>query len=273
MENQQSTKKVKHAGPNIGKYKLTAHDDALNSEFIKYEDFCNSGVSAFGHDYIVYRAIENYPELQHNANKLLIKAKFAWLRNIRIIRQVNILFALLRAEQDRISKIPECDRVRQLPITAEMIALEETLEDLKLEAIAYGVDISGYLDTSNDDDDIKECTNSWNQDQKKEAGAASDYVHFVKDKDGVWWVLVITRVNGPGRNTYALPGGFKEPNETFSEAGCREGNEETTLSDIENYTIENIVVLEPIHSFWHDPRGKFPYGMWNGVYVVKYIFF
>lgn len=44
-------------------------------------------------------------------------------------------------------------------------------------------------------------------------------------------ILLITRKKSPGKKLLALPGGHKEPDETFLQAMCREAKEETQLVD------------------------------------------
>jgi ADP-ribose pyrophosphatase YjhB (NUDIX family) len=154
-----------------------------------------------------------------------------------------------------------------------MIQLESELESLKLEAIEHCVNLSGYLDETNDTNEVIDCTNAWNMEQKDIPGEASDYINIVKDLDGIVWVLLITRLFGPGRNQDAFPGGFREIGETFEQAGNREGDEETEL-DLKNsskYSTVSINITEK-HSYWHDPRGKFKCGMINGAVVHYYDF-
>ena len=269
-----SEKQNKSVVPKLGSFSLKARDDALGAEFVKLSHFIDgTEVLAFNHAYIVWRRIKDHPTLKKYATKFWVIVRMAWIRNIRLIRKNNAIFSVLRAEQDIIADKPEEDRLKLLPITEEMLALESTLEALKQEAIVYGVNLSGYLDETFDDLDVTDCTNVWNQEQRKTPGEASDYVNLIRDLNGTWWILVITRQFGPGRNQRALPGGFREAGETFAQAGNREGMEETELKFKKgvNFLI-NTSSLDPEHSFWHDPRGKFPHGMINGAVVHEYLF-
>lgn len=54
-------------------------------------------------------------------------------------------------------------------------------------------------------------------------------------------ILLIKRGRAPGRNTWALPGGFKNANETMLEAGLREIIEEANVRVPEKVLIGNIV--------------------------------
>lgn len=54
-------------------------------------------------------------------------------------------------------------------------------------------------------------------------------------------VLLIKRKFAPGRNTWALPGGFKNNNETFTECAIREAFEETNLRVPEKVLVGSIV--------------------------------
>jgi bifunctional NMN adenylyltransferase/nudix hydrolase len=54
-------------------------------------------------------------------------------------------------------------------------------------------------------------------------------------------ILVIQRTRAPGRNHWALPGGFKEQKETFLECALRELQEETNLRVPEKVLLGSIV--------------------------------
>ena len=276
-ERKSKVKRVKHSKPivpKLGLFSLKARDDALGAEFAKLSNLFNGKEAwAFNHAYVVWRYIQDHHTLKKYAKKFWVIVRMAWIRNIRLIRKNNTILAGLRAEQDRVADKPEEDRIQLLPITEEMHALESTLEALKQEAIVYKVSLAGYLDESLDHPDVADCTNAWNQDQRKTPGEASDYVNLIRDLNGTWWILAITRQFGPGRNQRALPGGFREAGETFAQAGNREGMEETDLQFKKGVKFStNTTSLDPEHSFWHDPRGKFPYGMINAAIVHEYLF-
>lgn len=63
-------------------------------------------------------------------------------------------------------------------------------------------------------------------------------------------VLLIQRANPPFENSYALPGGFMDMEETLEEAAHRELKEETGL------TIENLEELKTFSEPYRDPRGR-----------------
>lgn len=278
--NEKKVKRVDHSKKNssslpcLGDYSLKSRDDAIGAELVKLSNLINGNeVWAFNHAYIVWKYIKDHVTLKKYANKFWIIVRIAWYRNIRLIRKNNLVLSELREEQDRLAEKPEQERIQLLPITEQMLALESTLEELKQEAINYGVDLYGYLDETHDHLDVADCTNVWNQEQRKTPGEASDYVNLIRDLKGNWWILAITRQFGPGRNQRALPGGFREVGETFAQAGNREGMEETDLQFNKKVEfITNTISLDPEHSFWHDPRGKFPHGMINGAVVHEYIF-
>ena len=67
--------------------------------------------------------------------------------------------------------------------------------------------------------------------------------------EGGWRVLLIKRGRPPFRGTWALPGGFVEPNEPLEEAARREMREETGLEP------EQMEQLQAFGDPGRDPRG------------------
>jgi len=68
---------------------------------------------------------------------------------------------------------------------------------------------------------------------------ASDALIFCNNK-----ILLINRKNYPGKHLWAIPGGFKNSNETCLEALIREVKEETSISLSEDYLISHITKRE-----------------------------
>jgi hypothetical protein len=249
--------------PNLGKKKLKfnfkAGDDAAAVCTVRVEDIAyGRKAMPFLH---VWFALLHYRDKLKNmrlAKLFELAFKFSRLRNIRLIRKVNVKLA---------AKGLVC-----FDITSEMEELEKNLQHYIEEAIKRGFDYSKYLDESNDDDDIDQCTNDWCCKQNTEPGKASDNVVVITDCDGVDWFVLIVRKNGPGRHLVAWAGGFVDPYESFEEAADRELDEEIKMQvpDVNFHIIKNI--LEPI--IWRDwdPRAKFPFGMVVGATVTHYIF-
>jgi hypothetical protein len=116
-------------------------------------------------------------------------------------------------------------------------------------------------------DDIDGCTNEWclkEGNQMETPQKAVDVVLTIK-YFGETYLLVITRMFAPGKNCYALVGGFVDEGETFEEASYRELEEEVGkklgfwMKYLEPFS--SVGLIEPYITTTHDPRPKFIVGM------------
>ncbi len=116
-------------------------------------------------------------------------------------------------------------------------------------------------------DDIDGCTNQWclsEGKQMKTPQKAVDVVLTIK-YFGETYLLVITRMFAPGKNCYALVGGFVDEGETFEKASYRELEEEVGkklgfwMKYLELFS--SVGLIEPYITTTHDPRPKFIGGM------------
>ena len=247
-------------GPSIGNVSLKAKDDAAKAYFNKISELATGRKRmAFAHAKFLWIYCRDHQDknIQKMAKKFLIVFNLSQIRNTRIIRSVNVQ---LLAK----NKVP-------LPITPEMETLELNAVSLKKKATRNGVDWTGYFDETNDASDIADCSNDWNCDQKTVPGEASDFINIIKDKNDKPYVMMINRAFGPGKNDVAFPGGFTEIGELWEDTAIREGNEETEAVFESSYSVRKILI-PPEHSHWHDPRGKFPYGMINSAVIMEYDF-
>lgn len=116
-------------------------------------------------------------------------------------------------------------------------------------------------------EDIDGCTNKWclkEGNQMKTPQKAVDVVLTIK-YFGETYLLVITRMFAPGKNCYALVGGFVDEGETFEEASYRELEEEVGKKlgfwiKLLN-PFSSVGLIEPYITTTHDPRPKFIGGM------------
>jgi len=116
-------------------------------------------------------------------------------------------------------------------------------------------------------DDIDGCTNQWclkEGNQMETPQKAVDVVLTIK-YFGETYLLVITRMFAPGKNCYALVGGFVDEGETFEEASYRELEEEVGkklgfwMKILKPFS--SVGLIEPYITTTHDPRPKFIGGM------------
>lgn len=91
-----------------------------------------------------------------------------------------------------------------------------------------GVSLGVYFDESFDKDDVEQATNKFSL-GKTNHGEAADAVIYRKGADGLE-VLMISREFGPFRGAMALPGGFRDPNESFPDTADREMSEEVGVT-------------------------------------------
>ena len=253
--------------PNLGgkKLNLLAKDDANLVYMIKALDVATGKVvMPFRHP----EFLAEYFRGTDLGKQFAIVALLARFRNMRLIVKINTFLAA--------HNIAHPDDLKTLfPITREMSDIASRIEQILTDAIALGVDARIYLDDSTDADDIAQCTNSWCMNQSKTAGKASDSVKVITDLDGVIWLVLIERKNGPGRLQAAYAGGFVDDKETFLDAAKREDSEEIDgqIEGGENVSFSvSTFPLTEIESRDWDPRVKFANGMHNGGLVTHYTF-
>lgn len=99
-----------------------------------------------------------------------------------------------------------------------------------LDAVSLGINWELYVNTTNDNAELKGVSNSWCYDQSKPFKAA-DNVVLIISKDGSIRVLVILRAFAPGIKSIAFAGGMFDPNETLKEAAARELCEEANITE------------------------------------------
>lgn len=218
--------------PSLGKYELfNGKDDALQAIFCKLTKF-KTYQYAFTHArhymelfaMLVLEGLEEFREYY-----FLAKCALYWsrLRNSRLIRKINLRIAAYNAAN------PDKKPVRAHRVDAETAEIESKRPAEEVFAQSLGFDFTSYLDETNDDADVQDCTDgnarglSFNFDgQLDRLETATDQLRLVKDLNGVWWFIMIIRVFGPHRATVATIGGFGEPGESFKQTGDREGDEE-----------------------------------------------
>lgn len=116
-------------------------------------------------------------------------------------------------------------------------------------------------------DDIDGCTNQWCLKEGNQMVTPQKAVDVVLTIQyfGETYLLVITRMFAPGKNCYALVGGFVDEGETFEEASYRELEEEVGkklgfwMKFLKPFS--SIGLIEPYNTTTHDPRPKFIGGM------------
>jgi ADP-ribose pyrophosphatase YjhB (NUDIX family) len=90
---------------------------------------------------------------------------------------------------------------------------------------------------------------SYSQDEYPRPSLTADIAVFKDGNEGKKEILLIKRKNHPFKGSYALPGGFANPDETIKETARRELYEETKVENIS---------IKPIDMFTkpgRDPRG------------------
>lgn len=253
-----------HSGtPNLGglNLKLLAKDDAKNVFCIPVSKIASGDVAMpfrhpeFAREYYASRKLDI-------ATQLELICAFARIRNHRVMRKCNI-------------EIAKHDGKKLFEFSAEMNEFDASLPSLLEKAKIFGVNPFLYLDETTDDDDVAQCTNSWCLNQNAVPGKASDNIIIISDLDGVDWLILIERQNGPGRAQAAWAGGFVDKNETFTDAALREKGEEVDINMSVYGTVKyttTVTELPVIVSKDWDPRAKFVEGMENGAVVTHYVF-
>lgn len=242
-----------------GKSSVTyaANDDAAKAFTVCLQDLArgiNGAVMPFRHPEFLRQACRKLAEVvgeEHYTTmeeQFALQDKFATIRNLRLMLKFNLLlirkskatFIISEKDQELFNKLPE---------------LKELAKEL-------GVDVSGYLDETYDEQDIAGCDNDFCLNQRDKPGEAGDLVTILCDSEGQDHVLLIVRANAPGKSQVALPGGFKEGKESAAELCKREGNEETCYKANGVYT--RYFELTQVRSKTWDPRPLFAkHGMIN----------
>ena len=240
--------------------RLTAGDDARKTLTCAIDDIANgSVVMPFLHVYWVLEAMKQVIVKCPNTDTI-------------VIERLEVVFLL--AQHYNFCLMNQVNKVLATHFPGLLqFQLPEKLDEDKLRADAarLGIDPSKYFEVS--DDDIAQCSpshdpkNSFNRDQLAVPGKAGDSVEIITDFDGRHHLVGIIRANGPGRDRFALAGGFLEEGETFSEAALRERDEETGVSVLRGgstvqltFDITTTKFPEVEMSLW-DPRARFPHGM------------
>lgn len=242
---------------NLGgrKPNIIAKDDAELVHEIRVDDIA-SGKHAmpFCH---VWFLLDYYSMIGRDdyTKKFEVMFDLSRIRNRRLMRKVNVILA-------------QCGGKKLFDL--EHLSLIDT-DLVKTRAKVFGVDVSAYLGEQNDEDDVSQCTSEWCLNQSTEPGKASDNVQIITDLDGVDWLILITRKNGPGRGQKALAGGFVDPGETFVDAADREKDEETGVELFGSYTT-TVTDLDTVMMMDWDPRAKFPHGMNVFARVTHHVF-
>ena len=245
---------------------LQASDDAKAAFIISLEDILTGRETlAFGHSLILEDYYQSVGDTDIRFNYI---TKLSMVRNIRLILKVN----------EKIKKNKEDgvigQNISELHLTEEMHTLYKFRDLLYKESSDLGIDLTQYCNEELDLDDVEQCTNGsersrvFNFDQQlSEPGKASDNVKILRGLDGDF-LVVIKREFGPGRGCCAFAGGLLEEGETNKECALREGDEEVQMSlkglQYKSLTYE----MNQLHTYWWDPRARFPYGMINGALVT-----
>jgi DNA polymerase III epsilon subunit-like protein/ADP-ribose pyrophosphatase YjhB (NUDIX family)/autonomous glycyl radical cofactor GrcA len=111
--------------------------------------------------------------------------------------------------------------------TAPTVANAKPSVELAAAADDARVSLDAYFDESFDKDDVEQATNSFSL-KKTSHGQAADAVVYRKGADG-FEVLMISREYGPFRGAMALPGGFRDGEESFADTADREMAEEVGI--------------------------------------------
>jgi len=241
--------------PNLGEMfiKLRAKTDAINAIFKRINDIAKGdAVMPFLHAIFL---LESYILLDKDEciiKQLEIVVELSKVRQIRLIRKVN----------QRIKEMSE--QYVQFEITDDMVELMNRIDELVQKALNHDVNPFKYLDESTDEDDILQSTNEfcmshWVNNLSKNIHPdmldTGDFIRIITDIDGIDWVVVISRKNGPGKGHFAWAGGYKDDGETLTQASKREGDEETSEiksgndDDIEVTTTEYVLNAYDI-SYW-----------------------
>ena len=209
------------------------------------------------------------------ANDLRRVSELAKLRNVRVIQSVNqIIKQKIEGGFETKSGVP----LKSFDLTSpELRRILAEGNEMILDCVHHDIRVDTYLNDSALCDDVEQCTNDWNLDQKSGVQEATDNIKIITDLDEVDWVILVGRVNGPGRCQGAFAGGFVEDGETFQQAAEREGEEETGLMDID-FKIQHTTCttvktnIGPFVSNSWDPRAKFVAGMCNSAVVTHYTY-
>lgn len=240
--------------PNLGKMDIQfyAKTDAINAIPKMIIDFANGeAVMPFLHSIFLLDAYILLRKDKYVIEKLKIIVELSKVRQIRLIRKVNL----------KIKEISE--QSVQFEITDDMVELMNGIEELVRKALEHGVNPFKYLDESTDEDDIIQstntfCMNHWanlSTNIRPDMLDTGDFIRIITDIDGIDWVVVISRKNGPGKGHFAWAGGYKDDGETLTQASKREGDEETSEiksgndDDIEVTTSEYVLNAYDF-SFW-----------------------
>jgi hypothetical protein len=227
--------------PNLGSefVNLVAKTDAIKALFIRVSDIANgNAVMPFLHAIFMLDAYQILFKDDYMIEQLKIVVGLSRVRQIRLIRKVNLRI------QER-----HPNQLVLFEITQDMIDLMNGINELIERAQEFNVNPSKYLDESTDEDDINQSTNDfcmtyWDKKLSKDIRAdmlnTGDFIRLVTDINGVVWVIVISRQNGPGKGHFAWAGGYVDKGETLEEASKREGDEE--ISEIKSGDNEYIEV-------------------------------
>ncbi len=232
-------------------------DDATKAFTARLQDLAcglNGAVMPFRHPEFLRQACDTLVKVTGEEHYYTMEAQFALqdtfatIRNLRLMLKFNLLlmrkgkatFIIAEKDQELFNQLPE----------------------LRVKAAELGVNVSGYLDETYDDQDITGCDNDFCLNQRDKAGEAGDLVTILCDSEGQDHVLLIVRGNSPGKSQVALPGGFKEGKESAAAMYQREGAEET------NYKASGVCTryfeLTQVRSKTWDPRPLFAkHGMIN----------
>lgn len=138
--------------------------------------------------------------------------------------------------------------------TTEILSYATTLLTMFRNAAQHGVDVTKYIDTSNDAVDVAGFANPWCREVQDTVVETGDLVTIIIDADKVPHLLVIVREFSPGVNQLALPGGFKEALESAKQTCLREGAEETAYASSGMRTTYHH--LDTVSSKTWDPRPR-----------------
>lgn len=253
--------------PNLGDkvLKMAAKSDAAAVTTVRVSDLANGKLRmAFMHPKFLWKYYEGKGKTILAQQFELVTFLAEW-RNLRLIRKINPILA----ENEKIL----------FRITERMLEMESLLPEILIKCEKLGVDPSRYMCEDADQDDVEQCTDGPNHEDKRTRDfnfaqlcipfKASDILSIIKDKDGIDVIVVIKRQFGPGRGDFAYPGGGVELGETHSQAAAREGEEEVenNIKDL-GFTITK-KTLDVISSNFWDPRGRFAIGTENGADVFE----
>lgn len=271
--------------PNLGGHDIQtnakAGDDACLVLTVRVEDISKGLVPMpFNHPHFLAQyyenlALGNEDKYRTLATNLRCVSKLAKLRNVCVMQDVNkIIEGKIKSGFETKSGVP----LRPFDLTSpELQLILAEGNEIILDCVHHGIRVDTYINVSALCDDVEQCTNDWNLDQKIGVQEATDNIKIITDLDEVDWVILVGRVNGPGRCQGAFAGGFVEDGETFQQAAEREGKEETGLMDID-FKIQHITCatektnIGPFSSNSWDPRAKFVAGTCNSAVVTHYTY-